>query len=312
MRPNRLTGISYDEIQLFERVASNGSIAAGAREIGVSPSSASRRLAVMEDAVGARLFNRSTRRLGLTEAGQAALAWAQGALVDLDAFADDMAAATGQPSGRVRLAAPHFGMNTYLPAVIARFSRAFPNIGIDITTTDDLVSLIDGRFDVAVHYGTLPDSRMVAVRVANLERMLCAGAGYVVEHGLPETLQDLLQHNCIAHRQNDPVSWCFRRGGQLFHQPIRAKVDVDNSYCMAGYCLENAGIARLSRSTAGSALDAGQLIEVLPEYQCVETSGDTASLWIVHVGHQLPYRARLLVDHLKREIPAGRRAFYGT
>lgn len=264
----------------------------------------------MEDALGARLFNRSTRQLGLTDAGKAALFWAQGALVDLDTFADDMAAATGQPSGRIRLAAPHFGMNTYLPSVIGRFSRAFPNIGIDVTTSDYLVDLIEGRFDVAIHYGSLPDSRMVGVRIAILERILCAGPGYLAEHGTPETLQDLLHHHCIAHRKSDPVSWCFRRNGQLYHQPIRAKIDVDNSYCMAAYCLENSGVARLSRETVQAYLDAGTLAQLLPEYECVETSGNTASLWIVYAGHDLPYRARLLVDHLKKEIPVGRNEFY--
>ena len=310
MRPTRLTGVDYNAIQLFERVAANGSIAGAAREIGITPSNATRRLIALEDALETRLFNRSTRQLKLTDAGRKALVWANEALVNLDTMADDLAAATGSPSGRVQLAVPHFGMNSYLPEVIASFARKYPEVILDLTTTDDMVNLIEDGFDIVIRYGTLPDSRAVAVRITEFERILCASPAYLEREGRPEQLQDLMLHHCIVHRQTDPATWAFKLGDQLFHQSVRAKVEVDNAFCLSSLCRQGLGLARLARSAVESEIADGTLVQLLEQYSCVEPSGDIPSLWVVHIGRDLPYRVRLLVDHLKREIPQVRRRMY--
>lgn len=115
MRPNQLTDVQYEGIQLFARVAQLGSIAAAARELGITASTATRRLMALEQALAVRLFHRSTRSLELTQAGTMALEWAESSLAALDEVADKVANLTGAPSGRIKLAVPHFGMNTYLP-----------------------------------------------------------------------------------------------------------------------------------------------------------------------------------------------------
>ena len=302
--------IDFTEIQLFERVAVYGSIAAAARELGVTPSSATRKLASLEEALGVRLINRSTRRLALTSAGQEVMRWAQAMLQNLDQMSDDLAAAAGAPSGRIRLAAPHFGMTHYLPEVLANFSLKFPQIILDITTTDGLVNLIEHDFDIVIRYGTLPDSRAIASRLTDFERIVCAAPSYIEQFGQPAELHDLLHHQCIVHRDNDPASWHFRRDNQIFHQPVRARIEVDNAVAAAELCLAGGGVARLTLPTMQVDLDAGRLVRLLPDYRCVEQSGDTPSLWLVHIGRDIPYRVRLLVDHLRKEVPIVRRRIF--
>lgn len=310
MRPRRLTDIQFDLLDLFERVARQGSIAAAARDLGFSASTATRKLIALEDALGARLFNRSTRKLSLTEAGVLALNWAQASLISLDEAAEDLAAVTGEPSGKIRLAAPHFGMSTYLPPVLSEFARAYPGISLDITATDELVNLIDDKIDVAIRYGTLPDTRNVAVRLAEFDRIVCASPRYIEAHGKPEQLSDLARHFCIQHRQTDSSTWAFRKDGQLVYQPISARFQINNTFSIELLALAGGGIARLPTITFEKSIAEGKLVRLLPEYECVEESGDKPSIWIVHAGRDLPYRVRLLVDHLKASVPGARLKLY--
>lgn len=310
MRPRRLTDIQFDGLELFEQVARAGSIAAAARNLGITASTATRKLMALEKALGARLFNRSTRKLSLTEAGRLALTWAQSSLISLDTAADDLAAVTGQPSGTIRISAPHFGMSTYLPPVLSAFARTYPGINLEITATDELVNLIDDTVDVAIRYGTLPDSRNVAVRLTEFDRILCAAPSYLEVHGAPTQLSDLAHHFCIQHRQTDGATWAFRSGGQIIYQPISTKFLINNSYAIELLASAGGGIARLPRITFERSIAEGRLVQLLPDYECVEDSGDKSSIWIIHAGRDLPYRVRLLVDHLKSAVPAARRRLY--
>jgi len=310
MRPNHLSDIQYDALELFDRVARSGSIAAAARSLGISASTATRRLMVLETALNARLFKRTTRSLSLTEAGALALTWAQSSLIALEEAADNLAAITGAPSGRIRLAAPHFGMNTYLPPVFASFSRAYPQINLEIVTTDDLVNPATDGFDIVIRYGTLPDSRNVAVRLTEFDRIVCASPDYLAEYGTPGKLEDLAVHQCIVHDGHDETSWSFQREGQLLHQPIMARIRTDNAYSIELFAVEGGGIARLPTITVRRNLARGRLVRLLSDYQCVEPSGDKSSIWVVHSGQGLPYRTRLLMDHLKRKLPEARQRIY--
>lgn len=310
MRPRRLTDIQFDGLELFERVAQRGSLVAAARDLGISASTATRKLSALEDALGARLFNRSTRRLNLTEAGVLALNWAQASLIGLDEAADDLASVTGAPAGKIRLAAPHFGMSTYLPGVLSDFARAYPAISLDVIATDELVNLIDDKIDVTIRYGTLPDTRNVAVRLTEFDRIVCASPAYIAAHGTPENLHDLAQHYCIQHRQTDGSTWAFRKDGQLIYQAISAQFQINNSYSIELLALAGGGIARLPTITFEKSIAEGKLVRLLPEYECVEESGDKPSIWIVHAGRDLPYRVRLLVDHLKAAVPSARLRLY--
>lgn len=306
MQAHKLGQVSYDLIHLFERVASSGGISAAARELGMTPSTANRRLAALEEALSARLFQRSTRRLKLTEAGSLVLTWAQQAIVAMDETADNLAAITGSPTGRVRIAATHFASNVYLPEVIASFARLYPEMIIEMITTDHLMDLIEHEYDVALHYGVMPDSQNVGIRLTALQRILCASPTYIKEYGAPAKLQDLSRHKCIVHRPSDPVSWTFRKDGQVFHQPVRSRIEVDNSFNLTALARAGGGIAKVARNSIRDDLDSGRLLSILPGYECVDASGDVPSLWLVYPNRQVSHRVRLLIDHLRTSIPEAR------
>ena len=311
MRSTQLSDVRFDALLLFVRVAQEHSIVAAGRDLGLTASSATRKLMALEQALGARLFSRSTRSIRLTDAGATALEWAQDALAALDQTSDSLATITGTPSGRIRLAAPHFGMSTYLPTVFATFCEKYPKLSLDLTTTDELVNLIDDQFDVVIRYGVLPDSRNVATRVTQFNRVVCAAPSYLEKFGTPKMPQELLKHHCIVHKQSDPTTWNFSKDSKVMYQPIAAKITLDNMLAIELLSRKGAGIARLPDITFSRSSAAGTLVQLFRDYDCVEPSGDKPSIWIVHNARDLAFRVRLLVDHLKREIPSARRHLYG-
>lgn len=312
MRRTSLSDVRFDALLLFVRVAQDQSIAAAGRDLGLTASSATRKLMGLEQALGARLFSRSTRSIKLTDAGSTALDWARDALAALDQTSNSLAAITGTPSGRVRVAAPHFGMSTYLPTVFASFCEQYPKLSLDMTTTDEMVNLIDDQFDVVIRYGVLPDSRNVATRVTQFNRIVCAAPSYLEKFGTPKTPHELPRHHCIVHRQNEPTTWNFTKGGKVTYQPIAAKITLDNMLAIELLSRKGAGIARLPDITFSRSAAAGSLVRLFADFECVEPSGDKPSIWIVHTARELAFRVRLLVDHLKREIPTERQNLYGV
>lgn len=235
-----------------------------------------------------------------------ALEWAESSLTALDEVADKVANLTGAPSGRIKLAVPHFGMNTYLPPILAAFSKTYPRISLDVTTTDDLSNLIDEKLDIIIRYGILPDSRNIAVRLTEFERVACASPGYLKAYGHPKSLSELAHHHCVVHKHSDARTWTFDVGGKIVHQPISARFALDNAFALVLFARNDAGIARLPTTTIRQDLKCGLLVQLFPDYRCVEPSGDAPSIWLVHAGRQLSHRVRLLFEHLKREIPLAR------
>lgn len=295
--------IRFESVQLFVRVAQSGSIAAAAREMGLGTSAATRHLAALESALLVRLFNRSTRSLELTEAGRRALGWAIEASASLETISDDLAALVGTPTGHIRVGVPHFGMNTYLPEVFGSFTLLYPDISLDIKTTDEVGNLIGEKFDVALRYGVLPDSRNVAVRIAEFERVLCASPQYLETFGSVSSLADLSHHHCIVHRPTDTRTWSFEREGKLFYQPVRARYTVDNALSLEQLALNHVGITRLPSATISSNVADGKLVRLLPEFRCMEPSGEQPSIWLVSAGRRHPHSVRLLIDHLRTQMP---------
>ena len=157
--------VSLDLAKLFVQVARAGTIAGAARALNMDASLATRKLAQFEAALGARLVERTTRSLKLTDAGQVALAWATEAVDAFENATDEVASLQGRPSGVVRLAVAQYTAIQYLPRLLAEFCAAYPGVRIVLDTTDSLVNLVDGGYDVAIHTGQVPSSNMVGKRL---------------------------------------------------------------------------------------------------------------------------------------------------
>ena len=294
--------VSLDLARLFTQVARIGTIAGAARALNMDASLATRKLAQLEAALGARLVERTTRSMKLTEAGRVALAWASEAVAQFEQASDELASLQGRPSGVVRLAVAQYTALQYLPRLLAEFCALYPEIRLVLSTTDTLVNLVDDGYDVAIHSGQIPESGMVGKRLREFQRILCASPGYLARRGAPARPEDLAEHDCLVHGANEPRSWCFRRGARLVSQAVRARVESDNYAVLLELARQSLGILRVSENLVLEDIRAGRLVQVLPGYRCVYPNGELPGLWLLYPSRRVPHRTRLLIDFLVESL----------
>lgn len=293
---------SLELATLMVCLVESGSIAAAGRRLNIDPSLATRKLAQLENVFDVRLFERTTRTLRLTEAGAIALQWAR---ETLDSFAQTQAALSdlaSQPVGQIRIAASQYVATVYLPPILERFSQKYPGITYSITSTDSLVNVVEDQFDLTIHSGRIPNSRMIGLRIREFHRILCASPQYLERKGTPSSPADLAKHNCLVHSTNEPKCWHFMRGESLIAQPVSAVVEADSYATLLQFARSSMGIARLARNLAESDLKSGRLVQVLSGYRSVYSTGEVPGLWVLYPHRRLLHRTRLLVDFLTQEL----------
>lgn len=294
--------VTLSQLELFAHVAALRNITAAGRELGMSGSLAARQIAALERALDVRLFQRTTRSIRVTEAGERVLQWARQTLEGFTDLDDRVTSLTQEPRGNVRLAVNHYAAGSYLPIVLSEFCNRYPEVKLSIVATDELVDLVAGGFDAAVHSGRIPDSSMVGLRVRDVHRILCASPGYLARAGTPSSLDDLVHHGCLVHSSNEPVNWFFRHGDKTVSIPVRPRIEADSHNVLLEFVRHGLGIARLGRNIVKEDLAAGRLVQLLPEYDCVHPTGELPSVWILYPNRRLLYRTRVLVDFLAERL----------
>lgn len=190
--------MNTDHLRLFLRVAATHNISSAGAELGLSPAVASVHLNKLEESLGVRLVHRTTRRVSLTEEGLAFFHHAEDVLSSVEAAKASVGAGSESPSGTLRVAAPaSFGRMHLIPA-LKEFTQQHPNLNIDLMLSDTIIDLVEGGFDIAIRNSELKDSSLIARKLANDRRILCASPGYLASQGEPKTPQDLTSHNCIT------------------------------------------------------------------------------------------------------------------
>lgn len=289
-------------LRLFVAVADLAGIAAAARKLDCSPSLATRRVAQLERTLNVRLFERTTRRIKLTPAGEIALHWARATLDSYEQVSDDLSSLVERPSGTIRLAVNLFTATAYLPGLLQRFCQRYPEIRLSVTTTDSAIRLLEGGFDVAIHSGSIPESGVVGMRLREFRRILCASPEYLMRRGTPKRPEDLDRHDCIVYSTKEPLNWFFRRGKQVIGQPVRPCIEADTYILLVALARAGLGIARLGIDVLKEDLDAGRLVEVMPGYECVYSTGELPGLWIIYPNRRVLYRTRVLIEFLSKEL----------
>ncbi len=292
-------------LRLFVLTAKHGSIAAAARVENVAPSVATRKIAQLESALGVRLFERTTRSTKMTEAGSVALKWATAALDAQAQVLDDLHAVQGDPSGIVRMVATQYAASVLLPPVLAAFTSKYPKIQLSISTTDSLVNLVAGGYDVAIHSGRIPDSSVVGQRLFELNRVLCATPEYLKKHGVPTRPSDLEHHLCLAHSVNEARNWFFRNGKKVFSQPIEPLIETDEYSVLLGLTRYSIGISRLAKTLVKDDLATGKLVQLLPQFKCVYPDGELPGLWLLYPSRRVLHRTRLLINFITENLGSG-------
>jgi LysR family transcriptional activator of dmlA len=232
------------DLEFFVDLLKHGSLAALARELGVTPPAVSARLAQLEARLGVRLLNRTTRRMGVTHEGELYLATGARLLGELEDLEHLVSNSRAVPKGRLRVNASFgFGRQHIAPA-IAAFARRYPQVEVQLELTDRSLNLADRAFDVGIRFGDVPDSRLVARRVVGNRRLLCAAPSYLAAHGAPLTPRELQAHQCIVLRQNDSAfgTWHFTKGGRQETVKVRGTLSSNGGDAGVLWALDGFGI----------------------------------------------------------------------
>lgn len=283
------------DLELFCAVADGGSFSAAGRRLGLTPSAVSRTLDRIEARLGARLLLRSTRALTLTAEGQAYLAAARRILADLDE-AEQAIADQGAPRGRIRVSAALSHLRICIVPLLGEFVRRYPNILVDINLSDGIVDVAAGQADVAIRAGPLADSALTARRLSASGRTIVASPEYLARRGVPETPEDLQDHDCLnfSFRRAEPV-WPFRRDGIDYALKLRGGIEANSGDTLSQLALDGAGVARVGNFSLGNAVAEGRLVPLLEPFN----PGDIEVFHAVFVGGpNMPARVRVFVDYL--------------
>jgi DNA-binding transcriptional LysR family regulator len=283
------------EMEVFCAVVDGGSFSSAGRRLGLTPSAISRTLDRIEARLGARLLLRSTRVLTLTAEGRSYLGAARRILADLDE-AEQAISDQGSPRGRIRVSAAISHGRLCIVPLLGEFVRRYPNIVVDINLSDGLVDVAAGQADVAVRGGPLADSALTARRLGENGRTIVASPDYLARWGVPETPEDLHNHNCLnfSFRRAEPV-WPFRRNGTDYALKVRGAIEANSGDTLSQLALDGVGIARVGNFSLGSAIAEGRLIPLLEPFN----PGDKEVFHAVFVGGaNMPARVRVFVDYL--------------
>ena len=277
----------------FERIVALGSLTAAAGELGLSLAVVSKRLASFEQRMGVRLINRSTRRLAVTDAGKLLYAHAVRVVTELAQARDALARQRLEVSGLLKITAPHsFGRRRLVP-LLAQFSVEHPQLRIQLQLSDEVLDLIAGGFDLAIRYGELRDSSMVARELVQNRRILCASPDYLRHHGQPQRLADLVRHRCIVTGAAPLTEWRFnnRRSGPI---RIAGHVICNDGEAAHAMALEGMGIVLKSIWDVADDLKSERLVQILPKHAV-----SAAPINAVYLrGHNRVPRVRAFIDFL--------------
>src|SRR5258708_3027814 len=216
----------FDEISAFAAVADARSFTQGARRLGVSSAQVSKLVARLENRLGARLLNRTTGDVSVTDTGRAYLERARGLVEDFEALEGSVRDQSG-PRGLLKISAPvSFGVNQLTPALLD-FAAAYPEVSLDVSATDRMVNLVEEGFDVGVRIGQLADSSVIARKLAAVRMVTCAAASYLQAAGAPATPQDLARHEAIIDTNvRDPLAWSYGGHRQPHRGPRHGRPEV--------------------------------------------------------------------------------------
>lgn len=281
------------DLEVFVRVVATGSMSAAGRALGFSPAVISKRMKRLEDRLGTRLLQRTTRQISLTEAGQGFHDRILGALAGIEEAEAFASGRSSQPQGTLRITAPTSFGRMHIAPHLTRFMAAHPDLVINIVLSDEFTDIVADGFDLAIRIGELSDSSLVARKLASVRRILCAAPAYIAHHGTPTTVKELENHVCI--RQHNHDSWKLESAqGSLTYRP-QGRLITNSSEVVREAVISGAGIALRSTWDIGTDLQSGKLVQILPEWE------GSRNLFVsaLYPSRQfLPAKVRLFIDYL--------------
>jgi DNA-binding transcriptional LysR family regulator len=297
---------ALDGVEAFLSVAQHRSFRRAADELGVTPSAISQAVRALEARVGAALFIRTTRSVGLTEAGEKFLARAKPAFEELVA-ASEVARDLGQrPAGLLRLSVPRAAVPILLEPLIASFCQAYPEVEIEIAASEELVDLAAQGFDAGVRFGQFIAADMIAVRLSPPFRFIIVGSpAYLARKKRPVRPDDLRHHACLRWRRSGGAIalWSLNDQGRAIEIAVSGPLIANDFPTMLGAALEGVGLAQVPEPIAAAAVKAGRLVHVLEKFAPM-----APGMFLYYPGRaQMMPKLRAFIDHVKSRSQSTRR-----
>lgn len=289
----------FKAMSVFVKVADCGSLTAAAVALDISNPSVTRHLADLESHLGARLFNRSTRRLSLTETGAAFLERSKQLLSDLEEATSAANSSTASPGGILRINAPISFAVSHLARVLPHYSERYPKISLDVSLSDRVVNLVEEGYDLAIRIGRIRDSSLVARKIAPVRLLLCAAPAYLERHGTPVAPNDLQRHHCLSYSYAaTPDEWQFEHAGKNHAVRIKGPMHANNGDLLREAALAGMGIILQPSFIVGDDIRSHKLIALLPDYTAAMTH-----MYAVYPSRQhLSAKVRTFVDYLVEQF----------
>ena len=258
---------SLDLIQTFREVARRGSFSGAARALDMSPANVSKYVAQLELRFGVRLFNRTTRKVSLTDAGQLLYDRTGPVLELVQMTANALQERATRPSGRLTVAAPHALAHTGLAALLGQYLTLYPELSLNLLLSSRTLDLVEEGVDLAVRVGPIPDQNVIVRRLTQVERVVVASPAYWQAHGVPQHPRELAGHRILnANRVGEPARWHFVERGKSLELALQPYVDVNDVTPLPILAAMDLGVAYLARPMVQRQLDAGELVSALEDF----------------------------------------------
>jgi len=290
--------------KVFTAVVRAGSLSAAGRKLGLSPASVSRHVNELEDSLGIRLLNRTSRRLSLTEAGSIYFDKVEDILQQISDADSAVLRLSSVPRGTIRVHSRMLVGHQYIVPALRRFSDLYPELCVDLMMSNFEMDIVSQGIDVDIRIGKLRDTSLVARKLASSRRLLVASPEYLATHPTIREPQDLMQHSCLTYRLNlgTPV-WYFRKEGVAeIEVPVTGLMTSDNGQAIMAAALDGIGIAMLNDWTVKDELAEGRLTPILPDYDVAFSDFETGIYAVFQKSRYLPMKTRIFIDYLSDEF----------
>lgn len=284
--------MNIDHLKLFTRIAITHNISLAGKEFGLSAAVSSSYISKLEASLGVKLIHRTTRKVALTEAGQEFLPHAKQVLETVETAKAAVGTGSIAPQGTLRVTAPaSFGHLHIVPALKGFFAR-YPDVKVDLHLSDSIIDMVEGGFDIAIRNGKLNDSTLIARKLAQDTRIICASPDYLAQYGEPRTPKELLKHQMIKLAGLD--TWLFDTPKGEQRIKVQSHLQIDNGESVRDACVDGIGIALCSRWIAYRQLQRGELVQVLADYPLISET----AIWAVYPSSRLlAPKVRAFIDY---------------
>jgi DNA-binding transcriptional LysR family regulator len=296
-----------EAMAIFARVVEEESFSGAARKLGLSKSAVSKQITRLEDRLGARLLNRTTRRLSLTDAGSAFYRHCARIVEEGEAAEEAVTLLQEAPRGTLRIAAPMSFGHKHLGRAIGEFGDRYPDLRIDMDLSDQFVDLVADGYDVGIRITAMRDSSLIARKVATSRILVVASPAYLEAHGEPKTPEDLTAHKCLIYSNSTtPGVWNLTGPEGQTQIKVEPALIANNGDFLTAAAVEGRGIAMQPSFICGDDVNKGKLVPIMRDYSLTELN-----VYAVYPAREhLPAKVRLLIDHLVETFGGGDRPYW--